>query len=86
MTAGSHRSHALDTVLLKVASRCNLDCGYCYVYHMGDQGWREQPKLMSAAVLERVADRLGAQLRLQRTPFSVVLHGGEPLLLGPARL
>ena len=36
----------IDTVLLKVASRCNLDCSYCYVYHMGDDGWRYQPKLM----------------------------------------
>lgn len=76
----------LDTVLLKVASRCNLDCGYCYVYHMGDDGWRDQPKLMPDAVLERVADRLRVQLARQATPFSVVLHGGEPLLLGGARL
>jgi uncharacterized protein len=86
VTVGSRGSHQLDTVLLKVASRCNLDCSYCYVYHMGDGGWRDQPKLMSAAILERVADQLGGQLQLQGTPFSVVLHGGEPLLLGPARL
>jgi uncharacterized protein len=79
-------SHRLDTVLLKVASRCNLNCGYCYVYQMGDEGWRDQPKLMSAAILECVAYRLGAQLQLQGTPFSVVFHGGEPLLLGPASL
>ena len=30
----------IDTVLLKVASRCNLDCSYCYVYNMGDEAWR----------------------------------------------
>ena len=39
----------LDTVLLKVASRCNLDCSYCYVYHMGDEAWRDQPDRCSAA-------------------------------------
>jgi uncharacterized protein len=76
----------LDTVLLKVASRCNLDCGYCYVYHMGDEAWRDQPKLMSQRVVDKVAEALGAQYRRQRTPFSVVLHGGEPLMLGAARL
>ena len=76
----------IDTVLLKVASRCNLDCSYCYVYHMGDEGWRRQPKLMSVAVVEAAAAALGNQLRQQRTPFSVILHGGEPLLLGTKRL
>ena len=36
---------AIDTVLVKLASRCNLDCDYCYVYRMGDDAWRLQPKL-----------------------------------------
>lgn len=83
-TGGSLRT--VDTVLLKVASRCNLDCGYCYVYHMGDDSWRSQPKLMSEQVAARVAASLGDQYRRQQTPFSVVLHGGEPLMLGPERL
>jgi uncharacterized protein len=76
----------IDTVLLKVASRCNLDCSYCYIYHLADEGWRRQPKLMSVAVVEAVAAALGNQLRQQGTPFSVVLHGGEPLLVGTKRL
>lgn len=76
----------VDTVLLKVASRCNLDCGYCYVYHMGDDAWRDQPKLMPQRVVERVASELALQYRRQRQPFSVVLHGGEPLILGAQRL
>jgi uncharacterized protein len=84
VSAGSIRR--LDTVLLKVASRCNLYCSYCYVYHMGDGAWRDQPRLMSAAVQDRVIGRLSDQLTRQETPFSVVLHGGEPLLLGAARL
>lgn len=76
----------IDTVLLKVASRCNLDCGYCYVYHMGDEAWRSQPKLMPSATIERVAEQLAELYAQQRQSFSVVLHGGEPLLLGSARL
>lgn len=75
---------AIDTVLIKVASRCNLDCDYCYVYNMGDEGWRAQPKRMSAATAECVARELGALYRRQGRPFGVVLHGGEPLLLGAA--
>jgi uncharacterized protein len=76
----------IDTVLLKVASRCNLDCSYCYVYHMGDDSWRSLPKLMSANVQSLVVSELGALMRAQSRPFSIVLHGGEPLLLGLARL
>jgi len=76
----------LDTVLLKVASRCNLNCSYCYVYNMGDDAWRAQPKRMSEATGERIAEQLGAVYRAQGVPFSVVLHGGEPLLIGRKRL
>jgi uncharacterized protein len=86
MPASSAGLTVLDTVLLKVASRCNLDCSYCYVYHMGDDGWRRQPKRMDMATIARVAEQLGEVYRSQVTPFSVVLHGGEPLLLGVDRL
>ena len=72
----------VDTVLLKVASRCNLDCGYCYVYHMGDESWRTQPKRMSPSTQSAVAERLWELRAAQGRAFSVVLHGGEPLLLG----
>ena len=26
----------LDTILLKVTSRCNINCSYCYVYNKAD--------------------------------------------------
>ncbi len=76
----------VDTVLLKVVSRCNLDCSYCYVYHMGDESWRTLPKRMAANTQALVAQELGALMLAQGRPFSVVLHGGEPLLLGLLRL
>lgn len=76
----------IDTVLLKVASRCNLDCSYCYVFNMGDEGWRRQPKRLPRDVEDAVVRSLGELLADQGRPFSVVLHGGEPLLLGLDRL
>jgi len=76
----------IDTVLMKVASRCNFNCSYCYVYNMGDENWRAQPKRLSAEVQQLVAAELGSLMREQGHPFSVVLHGGEPLLLGPTRI
>ena len=72
----------IDTVLLKTASRCNLNCTYCYVYNMGDDGWREQPKRMSAEVIDATIRQLSELALLQERAFSVCMHGGEPLMLG----
>ena len=73
--------------VLKVASRCNLDCSYCYEYHHADQTWRTQPRFMSLDVAERAGDRIAEHARdhgLDTVHLS--LHGGEPLLLGRGRL
>ena len=79
-------SSVIDTVLLKVTSRCNLDCAYCYVYHMGDAGWRAQPARMPDAVQRAAVRQLANVHAHQGRPLSVVLHSGEPLLLGAERL
>lgn len=76
----------VDTILLKVASRCNLNCSYCYVYNMGDEGWQRQPKRLSEDLQAIVVHQLKRLAEYQRRPFSIVLHGGEPLLLGASRL
>lgn len=76
----------IDTVLLKVASRCNIDCSYCYVYHMGDDNWLKQDKLMSCETVATVAHELGNLAASQERGFCTVLHGGEPFLMGPKRL
>ncbi|MDB5580827.1 MAG: radical protein [Bradyrhizobium sp.] len=75
----------IDTVLVKLASRCNLDCDYCYVYNMGDDAWRLQPKRMADETVEAVARQLAHLVNEQQMPLSVVFHGGEPLLVGPGR-
>jgi uncharacterized protein len=72
----------IDTVLVKTASRCNLDCTYCYVYNLGDDGWKSQPRRLPVDVRDAVIEKLGALSHRQSRPLSVVLHGGEPLLLG----
>ena len=75
----------IDTVLVKLASRCNLNCDYCYVYQMGDDSWRSQPKRMANATVDALAEQLGRLAAHQGRPLSVVFHGGEPLLAGAAR-
>ena len=76
----------LDTVLIKVASRCNINCSYCYVYNMGDAGWTEMPAQISSHTIETIANALNEFSITEKHPFAVVLHGGEPLLLGAAKL
>ena len=76
----------VDTVLLKIASRCNIDCSYCYVYHLGDSGWLRQPKIMSFKTCEAVGEALWDLSENYGHQFAVILHGGEPLLMGHAGL
>jgi len=76
----------IDTVLIKVASRCNINCKYCYVYNMGDNGWTDMPNHISGETALAIGNSLSELSRIQNRPFAVVLHGGEPLLLGPRKL
>ncbi|WP_433334860.1 FxsB family cyclophane-forming radical SAM/SPASM peptide maturase [Dactylosporangium sp. CA-139066] len=70
-------------IVLKIHSRCNLSCDYCYVYESIDQSWRTQPTTMTMATLERVAHRIDEHARdHEMRELRVVLHGGEPLLAG----
>jgi uncharacterized protein len=49
--------------ILKLHSRCNLACRYCYVYELADQTWRSRPRTMSSAVVSVVAVRIAEHAR-----------------------
>jgi uncharacterized protein len=73
--------------ILKIHSRCNLACDYCYLYEMADDTWRDQPGVMSMEVAERAARRIAQHVeRHEVESVNIVLHGGEPLLAGLRRL
>src|SRR6266566_1172202 len=70
--------------VLKIHSRCDLACDYCYMYAMADQSWRDRPRRMAETTAARAADRIGEHVRRHGlAEISLVLHGGEPLLAGP---
>ena len=70
--------------IVKVHSRCDLACDYCYVYEMADQSWRDRPRAMSEETALLAARRIGEHARAHGlTAVSLILHGGEPLLAGP---
>ena len=53
---------------------------------MGDDGWRDMPALMSDATIHAVCDALDTLRQDQQRCFAVVLHRGEPLMMGARRL
>jgi uncharacterized protein len=70
--------------VLKIHSRCDLACDYCYVYEKADQSWRSQPKRMSRAVIDQAAARIAEHVsEHDLSAVRLILHGGEPLLAGP---
>lgn len=70
--------------VLKVHSRCDLSCDYCYVYTKGDESWRRQPLTMSRTVVDQAAERIAEHAAAHELgSVRVILHGGEPLLAGP---
>jgi len=71
--------------IVKVHSRCDLSCDYCYMYEMADQSWRNQPRAMSQETAQLVARRIGEHARGHGlSEVTLILHGGEPLLAGQA--
>jgi uncharacterized protein len=71
----------ISQLLVKVATRCNIDCSYCYWFR--DAAVYDKPKLMSADVLHQLLQRIEQHVSGYRlVDFPIVLHGGEPLLWG----
>lgn len=81
--AAGHQPAPFRQFILKVHSRCNLSCSYCYVYEMADQAWRDMPRRMSDPVAAKTVERIaGHAERHGLDSVDVILHGGEPLLAG----
>ncbi|GAA0429946.1 hypothetical protein Acor_45550 [Acrocarpospora corrugata] len=73
--------------ILKIHSRCNLACDYCYMYTHADQSWRDRPLVMAPRHVTATARRIAEHARAHTiSPVRVILHGGEPLLAGPEYL
>jgi uncharacterized protein len=69
--------------IIKMHSRCNLACSYCYMYELADQSWRKRPRIMSNALISVAAMRIAEHARAHNLDsVRIVFHGGEPLLGG----
>lgn len=73
--------------ILKVHSRCNLACDYCYMYELADRSALSDPLLMTPAIFDHTCQRIREHVRAHdQTDVRIVLHGGEPLLVGAPNL
>jgi uncharacterized protein len=71
----------ISQLLVKVATRCNIDCSYCYWFR--DASVYDKPKLMSDEVLHQLLQRIEEHIAEHSlVEFPIILHGGEPLLWG----
>ncbi len=83
LAARGWRPHPFRQFVLKIHSRCDLACDYCYVYAMGDHTWRSRPAVITAEAISAAAHRIAEHCRIHQLPdVTVILHGGEPLLAG----
>jgi len=83
LMAGGWNPVPFREFIVKVHSRCDLACDYCYMYEMADQSWRDRPRRMSREIAGITGTRIGEHARTHElSEVELILHGGEPLLAG----
>lgn len=69
------------SAIIKLTAVCDINCRYCYMFNQADRSHLDMPPRMPldtmAATLRRVISHVP---RDDPQGFSLVLHGGEPLL------
>lgn len=69
--------------IVKVASRCNLNCDYCYMYQHVDQTWKDKPRTLSKEHQDLFTYRLEEYVKEKNLEkILIIYHGGEPILFG----
>ncbi len=72
-------------ILLKVVSRCNLGCTYCYWFR--DSEVLQSPIRMPLEIEDSAVEKIAQHITNEKLElFQVTIHGGEPLLFGKKRM
>lgn len=72
--------------IIKIASRCNLNCSYCYVYNQADTSWQSMPAVMSRETFATTVQRIRRHCqRSAQEEVTISFHGGEPTMVGVER-
>ncbi len=71
-------------LLVKLASRCNINCTYCYWFR--DAEVYKKPAVLTQAAEDAFCESLEEHiLNFELSQFTIVFHGGEPLLFPKRR-
>lgn len=74
-----------NALVVKIASRCNLNCSYCFMYNLGDETYKLQPKFMKEDTVDQILRQTKKYIiRHDKKYFTFLFHGGEPLLVNPS--
>ncbi|MDI4567702.1 MAG: radical SAM protein [Mycoplasma sp.] len=72
----------IDKVIIKTASRCNINCTYCFMYNMGDTSYKKLPKFISNDTTSNFVEKILNHCKKNDIDtFWTIIHGGEPLLM-----
>lgn len=67
--------------IVKLTAVCNIDCSDCYTFSQSGRTFRRVPPRMRLETALQVLERIcGFHPAGKPEPFSIVLHGGEPML------
>lgn len=70
-----------NELILKVSSRCNLNCDYCYVFNKSNKSYLTEPPLLSKSKIPILLSRIKEHIdKHNLNEFLIIFHGGEPLL------
>src|SRR5437773_918538 len=75
---GVTEAPAFSFVLVKLASRCNINCTYCYWFR--DPEVYNKPPVLTLDAEDQFCARLEQHRKYELDQFLLVFHGGEPLL------
>lgn len=78
----------ISTVVFKIAEVCNFACPYCFMFSGKNKNAQIRQPLVSKKIIVETVQCLEEYLRrdIGIKRLEVILHGGEPLLLGPERM
>jgi uncharacterized protein len=76
----------INSLVVKIAERCNLNCSYCYMYNHEDKSYLSRPRFMGEEVFSQLLLRIREYCDHHSSKMSIVFHGGEPTLIGAKKM
>lgn len=72
-------------LIIKITERCNLSCTYCYFFNCENKQYKEHRAYIKEKTVQDIKSFIEDVLSFGIERVNVVLHGGEPLLIGKKR-